>query len=449
MVPTDTDSKPHRCFVVIGFGVKTDLATGRAIDLDKTYAELIKPALDAAGVDGFRAIDINRTGTIDSIMYKWLIEAELVVADISTLNANVLYELGVRHALKPRTTILMAESQLLKTLPFDLSHTIIHSYQLDGEHLREEEKPRFRALLTRLLKAAIEDPPHLDSPVYDSLRGMEEPRWRSPEDLEAELTAAREEARKAREEPSDAGSWMGLPLVALIELAGLASGEKDFDKAVSLYRLALERNPKDPFLRQQLASALVQQADTQSNASDSLRTLRQAEEVLELSVPSSSTDPRILRVAGEINRRLHEKTHDEQYIEKAGWQFTRAFYIKQDHTHGIEGVKAFAKMAVEKKRPGRGHPAVHRVFMLCADLAAVCLTHNNRPGFTSRKTELSSRGTQVCQVFGSISKPMAFAGPPSLILCRIRPMSSRTTNSKAPWMTTANSQRPSWRWGRK
>jgi len=201
MVPTDTDSKPHRCFVVIGFGVKTDLATGRAIDLDKTYAELIKPALDAAGVDGFRAIDINRTGTIDSIMYKWLIEAELVVADISTLNANVLYELGVRHALKPRTTILMAESQLLKTLPFDLSHTIIHSYQLDGEHLREEEKPRFRALLTQLLKAAIEDPPHLDSPVYDSLRGMEEPRWRSPEDLEAELTAAREEAGKRARNP--------------------------------------------------------------------------------------------------------------------------------------------------------------------------------------------------------------------------------------------------------
>ena len=35
------------CFVVIGFGRKPDPATGRVLDLDKTYTKLIKPAFEA------------------------------------------------------------------------------------------------------------------------------------------------------------------------------------------------------------------------------------------------------------------------------------------------------------------------------------------------------------------------------------------------------------------
>ena len=44
-------------------------------------------------------------------MYENLLEADVAIADLSTSNENAIYELGVRHALKPRTTIVIAEKQ--------------------------------------------------------------------------------------------------------------------------------------------------------------------------------------------------------------------------------------------------------------------------------------------------------------------------------------------------
>ena len=55
------------CFVVTGFGNKTDYSTGRVLNLDKTYEQLIRPACDKVNVNCFRAIDANLTGSIDSI----------------------------------------------------------------------------------------------------------------------------------------------------------------------------------------------------------------------------------------------------------------------------------------------------------------------------------------------------------------------------------------------
>ena len=66
------------CFVVTGFGNKTDYSTGRVLNLDKTYEQLIRPACDTVNVNGFRAIDANLTGSIDSIMYRWIYEADIV-----------------------------------------------------------------------------------------------------------------------------------------------------------------------------------------------------------------------------------------------------------------------------------------------------------------------------------------------------------------------------------
>ena len=123
------------CFVVTGFGNKTDYSTGRVLNLDKTYEQLVHPAYDEVHVNCFRAIDANLTGSIDSIMYRWIYEADIVIADLSTLNANVFYELGVRHAQRPNTTIIIAESVLMQRIPFDLSSFVIHQYEHGGEEI--------------------------------------------------------------------------------------------------------------------------------------------------------------------------------------------------------------------------------------------------------------------------------------------------------------------------
>lgn len=84
------NKKQKTCFVIMGFGIKTDFRTGRDIDLDKTYKNIIKPVFDKLGFLCFRADDIKHSGVIDYHMYDNIIKADFVLADISTLNPNVL-----------------------------------------------------------------------------------------------------------------------------------------------------------------------------------------------------------------------------------------------------------------------------------------------------------------------------------------------------------------------
>jgi hypothetical protein len=76
------------CFVVMGFRKKTDFATGRSMDLDKAYKNMVKPAVESAGLQCIRADEIVHSGLIDVPMYDQLLKADVVVADLSTSNTN-------------------------------------------------------------------------------------------------------------------------------------------------------------------------------------------------------------------------------------------------------------------------------------------------------------------------------------------------------------------------
>src|SRR6185503_6195119 len=132
---------------VMGFGKKTDFETGRTLDLDMSYQNMIKPAVEAAGLKCIRADEIVHSGMIDVPMYEQLLTADVVVADLSTSNRNALYELGIRHALRPYTTVVVAEDGN-KTFPFDLSHLVFRQYRHLGEDIGYEEVMRFREELT-------------------------------------------------------------------------------------------------------------------------------------------------------------------------------------------------------------------------------------------------------------------------------------------------------------
>jgi nucleoside 2-deoxyribosyltransferase len=105
------------CFVIIGFGKKVSYANGktRLLDLDETYSTLIKPAFDKLNISCYRAIDKNVNGSIDKLMLREIKNADIALADISTLNANVMWELGVRHALKPKHTIMICEKEQMSS----------------------------------------------------------------------------------------------------------------------------------------------------------------------------------------------------------------------------------------------------------------------------------------------------------------------------------------------
>ena len=106
-------------FVIRPFGEKTDSA-GATIDFEKVHTELIAPALKAAGLEGGTTGQIIDAGNIREDMFAMIIQADLVVADVTVHNANVFYELGIRHALRKKCSVMIKGKPVKDSTPFDL-----------------------------------------------------------------------------------------------------------------------------------------------------------------------------------------------------------------------------------------------------------------------------------------------------------------------------------------
>src|ERR1041384_3655868 len=74
---------------------------------DEVYELLISPALSKAACIPFRADQEQGAGDIRTDMYFELVTADVILADISILNANVFYELGIRHGVAPRGVFMI------------------------------------------------------------------------------------------------------------------------------------------------------------------------------------------------------------------------------------------------------------------------------------------------------------------------------------------------------
>lgn len=81
------------------------------------YTEVIKPVSEAMGLEAYRADDVNKPGIILQDIVRGILEAEVIIAEITPVNANMFYELGYAHALQ-KPTILLAEGR--SELPFDI-----------------------------------------------------------------------------------------------------------------------------------------------------------------------------------------------------------------------------------------------------------------------------------------------------------------------------------------
>jgi tetratricopeptide (TPR) repeat protein len=150
-----------RAFIVRPFGIKNE------IDFDKVERVLIAPALKAVGAEGGTTIDIIESGNIRVDMFRRLLTADLVVADLSIHNANVFYELGIRHALRDHGTFMLRCDA--DKFPFDL--------QTDRYFVYEKEDPS--ASLPKLIEALLRTRDEIeknatakDSPVFTSLPNL-------------------------------------------------------------------------------------------------------------------------------------------------------------------------------------------------------------------------------------------------------------------------------------
>src|SRR5262245_7025007 len=108
-----------RVFIVRPFNVQD------GFDFERVDSELIRPAMAQLKeefnleVFGGTTTEIARQGNIRTDMFRQLVTSDLVVADVSIHNANAFYELGIRHGLRDRHTVLI-RARTDHKYPFDL-----------------------------------------------------------------------------------------------------------------------------------------------------------------------------------------------------------------------------------------------------------------------------------------------------------------------------------------
>jgi tetratricopeptide (TPR) repeat protein len=159
-------------FVAMPFGNR------QGIDFDAVYRDYIKPALEDAGYEVFRADKEQRAGEIRSDMFQELLLADLVVADLSIDNPNVWYELGVRHALRARGVILIQSERDYQ--PFDVyTDRKIRYHVKNGLPDPDLIKADRAALATMAKETMASWRGRKISPVYHYLPYLKENDWKS------------------------------------------------------------------------------------------------------------------------------------------------------------------------------------------------------------------------------------------------------------------------------
>ena len=154
------------CFVVVPFGRKQD-AAGNWIDFDSLYRDLIAPAIKDAGLDAIRADqEVELGGVPHKPMSERLVLCHVALADLTAASAKVLYELGVRHAVRPHSTVLLFAAG--GYLPFDVEDRCI-PYRLGADGNLQDVDGTRKAIVNALRAARSAD---ADSPVFQLAKGL-------------------------------------------------------------------------------------------------------------------------------------------------------------------------------------------------------------------------------------------------------------------------------------
>ena len=382
------------CFVIQGFGKKTDYTDGRVLDLDASYA-VIKDGVEAAGLQCIRADEIDHSTVIDVPMYEMLLQADVVIADLSTYNVNAAYELGVRYALRPRTTIVVAEEEFKN--PFDFGHIALRRYKHLGEDIGAREAVRFR----EELKGAIQEilaANRSDSPVYIYLPQLAPPQMAAvqapapaptaapapplsaplardgdllsfplgsspgwghadapaPAEIKLDAASYRATASEAVAPPEPSATPKAMLDEALAKINPPEGGASDFAGAHALLLKVMAVRPNDPFVTQQLVIATYKSKQPNPESA-----LIEARGIMEQSLdPATTNDPETLGLWGAIHKRLWELQARPDDLNAAVDGYERGFSLRRDWYNGINYAFLLDLRALEWLKAGKKDDAI-------------------------------------------------------------------------------------------
>lgn len=158
-----------KSFVIMPFGKKDVVDTEgkiEKVDFDKIYRELIKKAVDELGIECDRCDEVIDNGPIVKKMFRGIFDADVAVVDITSLNPNVFYELGVRHALQKHVTVIICKNGGQST-PFNIRGINILFYDTKNEEQLEDARKNIQEHIRKGL-----DSHSTDSIVHDALNDI-------------------------------------------------------------------------------------------------------------------------------------------------------------------------------------------------------------------------------------------------------------------------------------
>ncbi|HPE75965.1 MAG TPA: hypothetical protein PLC80_07745 [Draconibacterium sp.] len=340
----------RKCFVIMGFGIKTDFATGRKLDLNKSYKLLIKPVVENKGLKCIRADEILHSGSIDYQMYNELYNADLVIADLSTANVNAFYELGIRHAFKKRITIVISEDKF--AYPFDLNHVKITSYTHLGEAIDYEEVLRFQKVLGETIDAVL-DKEDSDSPIYTYLHELAPPLFQNQLSINIEsANKSDDETRFQKGKENDTDGFEEETLIKpvidnptfgfLIDQAEDALHERNYPTAKALFQAALALMPGeskiDPYIIQRLAFTTYK-----TRLPDEITALNDAIALLSKLDIERTNDTETVSLAGRIEKELFERGQGVEHLAKSIEFYQRGYFLLHNRYHGLNLAFLFNK----------------------------------------------------------------------------------------------------------
>ena len=350
----ESGSRPL-CFVLMPFGTKPD-PSGAMIDFDAVYADLIAPAIRDADLEPLRADEEMAGGIIHKAMFERLMLSEYAVADLTTANANVFYELGIRHAARPYTTILLfAEGW---RLPFDVSPLRSLPYRLN-----ESGKPANAAVtrpkLTGLLNAARGET--TDSPVFTLISDVK------PHEVDHSKTdtfrervhysqSLKERLAKARRQGVDALTALESELGKIeqqdagvvIDLFLSYRAVKAWGKMAELYEKMAPPLQRAVMVREQLALALNRAGDAEA-----------AERILRELIAQRGASSETYGILGRVYKDAWERAVKDGDAAMAAGRLRLAIdaYLKgfeADWRDAYPGINAVTLMELRNPPDGRG-----------------------------------------------------------------------------------------------
>jgi hypothetical protein len=187
----------QQAFIIRAFNTKKD-SSGKEVDFERIHRELIAPAIEAAGLGGGTTGKIIDAGNIREDMFGLILEADLVVCDITVHNANVFYELGIRHALRKKGTVLIKGAPVADATPFDILTDRYLEYSVDEPSKKLDE-------LVGVIRATLTSPRETDSPIFKMLPTLPE---LDPAAVQVVPTDFTEEVARAK--AAKAAGWLRL-----------------------------------------------------------------------------------------------------------------------------------------------------------------------------------------------------------------------------------------------